>query len=289
MSVPRVGITGPGGYLGSLLGRHLQERAISFASLGRADGIQIDQPGALEVLPASVNTLVHLAARTGVAGSWADSEEVVRFNVLATLEAVRVARQRGLRLVILSSYPYGRAPQLPTDESQPLESMNPYGSSKLLSEQLVLDAARLHGFGALSLRLFNVYGREPEGHHTLPAHIWQQLRSGGSTVRVKDAEPRRDYLFVEDLCMALLRVIDSEWPSAGAYNLGAGRNHSVRELVEAFGRMLGRDLELVDLQQPRQGEIPETLCDHRRFSEAFAWAPRVSLEEGLRSYLEEPC
>lgn len=289
MNTPRVGLTGPGGYLGRLLGRHLQVRGIPFVPLGRANGIQIEAPGALEVLPASVRTLVHMAARTGVAASWSDVEEVLRFNLLATLEAVRVARLRGLRLIILSSYPYGRAPRLPTDETQPLESMNPYGSSKLMCEQLVLDSARLHGFGALSLRLFNVYGREPEGHHTLPAQIWQQLRNGGSRVQVKDAEPRRDYLFVEDLCAALIRAIESEWQSSTAYNLGAGCNHSVRELVEAFGVLLGRELELVDLRQPRPGEIPETLCDHQRFSGAFGWAPRVSLPEGLRSYLEPPC
>ncbi len=289
MNAPRVGITGPGGYLGSLLCRHLQERGISFAPLGRADGIEVDKPAALEALPASVSTLVHMAARTGVADSWANAEEVLRFNVLATLEAVRVARQRGLRLIILSSYPYGRAPQLPTDESQPTESMNPYGSSKLLSEQLVLDSARLHGFPALSLRIFNVYGREPEGHHTLPAQIWQQLRTGGGTVRVKDAEPRRDYLFVDDLCAALVRAIESDWPSAGVFNLGTGCNYSVRELVEAFGGMLGQKLELVDERQLRKGEIPATLCDTRRFAAAFTWSPQVSLQEGLRSYLDHPC
>jgi nucleoside-diphosphate-sugar epimerase len=285
---PGVGITGPGGYIGSNLSRHLARRGVSVHPLGRAQGIRVQEPGSLDQLPKQVSTLIHLAARTGVLESWSDPEEVHRFNFLATLEAVRLARVRGLRLVVLSSYPYGKSPALPTDEAQPAESMNPYSSSKALSEQLALDSARLLGFPVVSLRLFNVYGREPDGYHTLPAQIWQQIRSGGSRVEVQDALPRRDFLFIDDLCDALDRILDTAWTGSQVFNLGAGRCHSVADLVAAFGLALGRELQLVDLGQPRPGEIPATLCDNRRFAARFAWSPRTPLQEGLRSYLESP-
>mgnify|MGYP002713111105 CR=1 FL=1 len=176
------------------------------------------------------------------------------------------------------------------EEDAPAAPINPYGSSRLMSEQMLRDLSAANGLRHVILRYFNVAGCDPDGrigqstpHATLLIKVAcehavgkrQQLAVFGSDYDTPDGTCIRDYIHVTDLADAHIRALDylrDDKPSA-TFNGGYGHGYSVREVLDAVARVSGRKLDIVT-QDRRPGDPPVLIARSDRLRQALDWQPR---------------
>ncbi len=172
----------------------------------------------------------------------------------------------------------------------PKEPENPYGRSKLMTEWMLEDVSRAHDFRYAALRYFNVAGADPKGRtgQSTPraTHLIKracQVALGrvphldifGTDYPTPDGTGVRDYIHVSDLVDAHLLALDhlaGGGPSV-ALNCGYGRGVSVREVIDAVSRVVGRELPAVESPR-RPGDPPALIADPARIKTDFGWRPK---------------
>jgi GDP-4-dehydro-6-deoxy-D-mannose reductase len=226
----------------------------------------------------AVEVVVHLAGRTFVPDSWAQPEAFIRSNVLGAAEALGFCRTRGARLVFLSSYLYGNPARLPIHEDAPIAATNPYALSKQLAEEACRFYAERLAVPVTVLRPFNVYG-PGQGEPFLIPHIVRQLAEGGP-IQVKDLEPRRDYVYVDDVVAAIACAVGRRG-GFGVFNVGSGVSHSVAQLIDAIQDVWQTRAHVRSAGERRHDEIMDTVADVSAAEAELGWRPRFGLREGL--------
>lgn len=211
--------------------------------------------------------------------SWNDSAAVIKSNVLGTVGALNYCRIHGARLVFASSYLYGQPAAVPIPESARLLVNNPYALSKKLAEDTCGFYSERSGVVVAILRLFNVYGPGQSDRFLIP-FIVRQVNEG-VVVRVKDLEPRRDYVHVDDVVRAMMTAATCRQQLA-VFNIGSGISHSVEEVIKMVQQLKGSRLPVESVGERRQGEIMNTVADITAARRQLGWMPRCSLVEGLR-------
>lgn len=272
----RILVTGASGFIGRHLVPALESAGHEVVARSSRDGDVASAATWLAAPPAEV--IVHLAGRSFVPDSWATPARYLETNVLGTVQALEHARRHGARLVHLSSYLYGAPDHLPIPESAPLVATNPYALSKKLAEEVCRFHAEAYGVPVTVLRPFNVYGPGQADAFLVPS-VLRQLR-GGVEIRVKDLEPRRDYVYVHDVTAAIVRALDVR-EGYNVFNVGTGRSFSVRELIDTMQEVWRTQLPVVSEEVRRQDEIMDTVADVSEAKRRIGWVPRFGLREGL--------
>jgi UDP-glucose 4-epimerase len=217
--------------------------------------------------------------------SLAHPRENVNRNVAMTTAVCELQRAGRLgRLVQYSSSEvYGTAQRAPMDEEHPLHPHTPYAAAKAATDLAALSYARTFGLEAVLVRPFNTYGeRQNDGAYAglLPIVVRRVL--AGEPVQIHgDGEQTRDLTYVSDTVAGTLAAATSAAALDGIFNLGHGSESSVNEIVTALLAALERPGHPVEHVSPRPGDVRRLLADTRRAREAFGYAPRVSLADGL--------
>jgi UDP-glucose-4-epimerase GalE len=201
---------------------------------------------------------------------------------------------------------YGARTSEPITEDRPQAPVDPYGRSKWMVEQILRDYAHAYGLRAVALRYFNAAGADPDGEtgelhhpetHLIPLAIAAaqgdvpELQVFGTDYDTPDGTAIRDYIHVVDLAAAHVRALErlAQGAPSGAFNLGTGRGHSVREVVAAVEQCGKRKVPL-KLAPRREGDAPVLVADPSRAFRDFDWTPRhSSLEEIVASAWEWYC
>jgi UDP-glucose 4-epimerase len=238
-----------------------------------------------------IDAIMHFAASTVVPDSVAKPVAYYRNNTVNSLALVDAAIRGGVRYFVFSSTAavYGSpAVQLVTEDATP-QPMSPYGTSKLITEMMLRDAARASGLTYVVLRYFNVAGADPllrTGQSTRAAtHLIKVaaqaalgVRNGmeifGTDYPTPDGTCVRDYIHVCDLVSAHIKALD-HLRGGGAsvtLNCGYGHGYSVREIVEAVRWVSGTDFAATP-QPGRAGDPAAIVADSRRLRELLAWSP----------------
>ncbi len=244
------------------------------------------------------DALAHFAARIVVPDSVSDPLGYYLANTVKTRALIETAVKAGVRHIIFSSTAavYGEPATVPVPEDLETSPINPYGRSKLMSEWMIEDAARAHGFTYVILRYFNVAGADPRGRsgqstpnatHLIKvatqAALGQRthLEVFGTDYPTPDGSCQRDYIQVSDLAEAH-RVALDHLRSGGeslTLNCGYGRGYSVLEVVDVVKRVSGRDFE-VRLSPRRAGDPARIVAAADRIR-ALGWSPRHDDLEGI--------
>jgi GDP-4-dehydro-6-deoxy-D-mannose reductase len=280
--LPDVLVTGAGGFVGRHLLPRLHQVGLDTATLGRAEG-DIAAAGTWTNAP-PCPTVIHLAGRSFVPESWEHPAEFLATNLGGTAQALDYCRRHGAALVLMSSYLYGRPRSLPIFETDPIETVNPYAFSKKAAEDAARFFNQAYGIPVTILRPFNIYGPGQPLHFLIP-EIVEQLLSGPD-IEVKDLDPRRDYVFVGDVVEAIVKAA-RQASEAGLtiYNIGAGRSHSVGEIVALAQELAGTHWPVRTTGQRRANEIMDTVAGITAASAGLAWAPATDLADGLRQVI----
>ena len=240
-----------------------------------------------------VDTVLHFAALAYVGESVEQPLRYYEANAGGSLGLLQAVEAEGIERFVFSSTcaTYGEPDEVPIRETEKQSPMSPYGMSKLHMEHMLRDysdACARDGrrFGFAALRYFNVAGADRSGKigedhdpetHLIPIVIQAALgkRSHvtvfGTDYPTPDGTCIRDYVHVEDLVDAHVRVLDRL--GAGdrrAYNLGIGRGYSVREVIESVRRVTGCEIK-VEEGERRAGDPPALFADASKIREELGW------------------
>jgi UDP-glucose 4-epimerase len=243
----------------------------------------------------SVETIFHFASRIQVGESVVEPRLYYRDNLGAAVELLERALDAKVPYFILSSTAavYGSPEHTPIEEGHPTEPVNPYGETKLAIEKMLASYRHAYGLSYAALRYFNAAGAEPglaERHdpetHLIPLVLdavlgrRPKITVFGDDYPTPDGTCIRDYVHVTDLADAHLAALVhlTRGGESGAFNLGTGRGHSVREVIDAARRITGREIPTA-LGARREGDPPVLVASADRAKKVLGWeATRSSLD-----------
>jgi UDP-glucose 4-epimerase len=299
----RVLVTGGAGYIGSVVAAQLvaaghEVTVLDDLSTGYADAVPAGavfvkgtlRDCAAEVLADGADAVLHFAAKSLVGESVAEPARYWSANLGGTIALLEAMREIGVRTIVFSSTAavYGEPERTPITETDPARPTNPYGASKLAADTTLTEFARLYGFGAVSLRYFNVAGahradnsvwfgerHQPETH-LIPnvlarAAAGRQVQVFGDDYPTPDGTCVRDYIHVTDLADAHLRALGACRPGQHrVYNLGHGTGFSVRQVIDVCAEVTGIEIE-VDVTARRPGDSAVLIASAERIASELGW------------------
>ncbi len=239
----------------------------------------------------NVSAIIHFAGSIIVPESVADPLGYYLNNTVKSRALLESAVACGVRHFIFSSTAavYGAPEENPVSEDAPLRPISPYGSSKMMTEIMLADAARAHPLRYVALRYFNVAGADPTGRsgqstpratHLIKVACETALGKRpfievfGTDYDTEDGTCVRDYIHVWDLARAHRAALGylRAGGGSGAWNCGYSRGFSVREVIAAVKRVSGADFE-VRLAPRRPGDPAEIVAASDKLRDTFGWRP----------------
>ena len=153
-----------------------------------------------------------------------------------------------------------------------------------MGEQLCTFYANHFDVEVVVLRPFNVFGSGQDPRFLIPSIISQAKVS--SEIRVLDSRPSRDYIFVDDLVDAVVKAMSAD-VKFDIFNIGTGISHSVSDLINLLGDIVGQEFRITSLSQERFGEINSTRADISKAQRVLNWYPNWELKAGLERVWKE--
>ena len=245
-----------------------------------------------------IDAVVHFAGLKAVGESVQKPILYYHNNLTGTLILCEVMAEFGVKKIVFSSSAtvYGSPKSVPIREDFPLSTTNPYGSTKLMIENILRDIyvsddswsiALLRYFNPIGAHESGLLGEEPNGiPNNLMPYITQvasgkleKLRVFGDDYPTKDGTGVRDYIHVVDLAQGHIKAVEKVLNSTGvdAYNLGTGKGYSVLDIVKAFEAANGVPVPY-EITQRRPGDIAQCYADPTKAREILGWEAKLDLE-----------
>lgn len=301
-------VTGGAGYIGShtsyaLLDRGEKIVVLDNLSTGRRsqvgedavfiEGNVSDQALVKQIIAEhGIDSVIHFAGSIVVPESVKEPLHYYDNNVVATRALIEAVVEAGIDKFIFSSTAtvFAEDARQPLNEDERKAPISPYAKSKLMTEWMLEDASRAYNFRYAILRYFNVCGADPQGRagqiSPVPTHLIKrallvaleripQLDIFGTDYPTPDGTGVRDYIHVTDLAAAHLLTLDAlrDGAPSTSYNCGYGRGLSVREVVAAVERVIGKPLPVREAPR-RAGDPPTLIADSSRIKSALGWTPQ---------------
>ena len=161
-----------------------------------------------------------------------------------------------------------------------------YGISKLIGEDLCRLFYRETGVRTVIGRLSNVFGPGETNPHVIP-EIIKQLKEGKLEVELGNIEPKRDFINVKDVAEAFIALLADFRGDFGIFNIGSGKEYSIREILEICERIIGSEIRVKGTKSRiRKTDRMHLLSDVEKITKETSWRPRVNIEDGLRELLQ---
>jgi UDP-glucuronate 4-epimerase len=233
--------------------------------------------------------VVHLAALAGVRPSLDNPSRYADVNVTGTQRVFDASRAHGVARFVFgsSSSVYGSDSEPPFKESDPcLTPLSPYAATKRANELMLYTAHHLYAVDITCLRFFTVFG--PRQRPDLAIHKFARLMAGAKPIPMfGDGSSSRDYTYVDDIIDGVVAAIDQARgaPAFRVYNLGGSRTTTLKQLIDLVAKSLAMKPTIETLpEQP--GDMKRTLADVELSGKELGYAPKVSMEEGMRRFAE---
>jgi UDP-glucose 4-epimerase len=225
----------------------------------------------------------HFAGNANVATSVSRPDHDFEVNVrasLSILEAIRTAACDTVLLYASSAAVYGNPTRLPIAESDATVPISPYGVGKLAMERYLSVYCRLYGLRGVSVRMFSPFG--PGLRKQIVFELMQRIRCHPDALEVYgDGSQTRDFIYIDDVVSAILRVATHGSLDGTTYNIGRGVETPVSEVVHQLIALMSPTLKVKYRGESMPG-YPDNWRADIGLTTALGWAPTVSLEEGLR-------
>jgi UDP-glucose 4-epimerase len=302
-------VTGGAGYIGSHTVKQLGEAGYDIVvydnlSTGTVEAVTYGQlvVGSIEdtnLLAATFarhdfDAVLHFAASISVPESVVDPLAYYSNNTMNTLNLLRQCQRFGVKKLVFSSTAavYGQPESAQINEDTTPQPLNPYGSSKLMSEQMIRDYSAASGMKHVILRYFNVAGANMEGclgqNNPKASHLIKvtcdaalgrraAVNIFGTDFDTPDGTGIRDYIHVDDLASAHVDAL--AYLAAGGdsevFNCGYGQGYSVREVIEMVRRVSGQEFSVVEGDR-RVGDPAAVIAASDKIQQLLGWTPRYA-------------
>jgi UDP-glucose 4-epimerase len=300
-------VTGGAGFIGSavvraLLARGDDVRVLDNFSTGKRENLA-GLTGSVEIVAgdlmdgdatsravAGVEAVFHLAAKVSVPQSVAAPLEDQRTNCEGTLRLLQAAARAGVERVVYSSSAavYGDNPRLPLVETEAPRPQSPYGVSKCAGELYARMFHAAYGLEAVALRYFNVFGprQDPNSPYSgVLSRFMDATRRGEAMTIFGDGRQTRDFVYVEDVARANLLAHEARGVAGEVFNVGRGEATSLLQIAGLLAQLAGGGVHGPRFEPARAGDIVHSLADISAARERLRFAPRWTVEAGLRAML----
>jgi len=304
----RILVTGGAGYIGSHVVKALGEKGydvLTYDNLSSGNRWAVLHGDLIVTDLADKNALkkaihdykpdavMHFAAHIIVPESVREPLKYYQNNTVNTLNLLDVMRDEGVKRVIFSSTAavYGLPEEMPVSENALLLPINPYGTSKMMTERILKDLSSAYDdFRYVSLRYFNVAGADAQGRigqaYKKSTHLitralktakgeFEKLQIFGTDYPTPDGTGIRDYIHVDDIADAHLSALEYliQGGESDVFNCGYGHGYSVKEVVETAKRVTGVDFPVEDTGR-REGDTPILIADSSKIRRQLNWKPK---------------
>ena len=259
-----------------------------------------------------IQATVHCAALIVVPESVSNPYEYYQDNVSKSIEFFHTLYELGYGRVVFSSSAalYDIVPGFMVTEEAPLNASSPYSRTKLMMEMVLRDFCSAYGMKGIALRYFNPIGADPKMrsgiHVKSPSHVLGKLVDTaqgkqpeflitGTHYSTRDGTGIRDYIHVWDLAKAHVNAVtdfDKVFERAGnpndnylVINLGTGRGVTVRELVTAFEKVYGQEINKRETG-PRPGDVAGSYTNADKALRLLNWKAELPIEQGIADALK---
>ena len=250
----------------------------------------------------SIDAVIHFAGLKAVGESVMQPIRYYHNNITGTLNLCNVMQAHNVKKMVFSSSAtvYGTPKTVPIDETFPMSTTNPYGSTKLMIEQILRDIytadnewsiALLRYFNPIGAHKSGLIGEDPNGiPNNLMPYIAQVaigklecLGVFGNDYPTHDGTGVRDYIHVVDLSLGHLKALAKIRKDKGvdAYNLGTGKGYSVLDVVAAFEKASGKKVKY-QIKPRRPGDIAECYANPEKAKKLLGWKAIYGIEEMCR-------
>jgi NAD dependent epimerase/dehydratase len=303
----KVLVTGAGGFIGShlvdeLLHRGAIVRAMvhynADSRIGNLSFLTPERQQAIDLVAGNIedsdfvsravegmDIILHLAALIAIPYSYIAPRSYVRTNIEGTLNVLEAARRLGTSRVVHTSTSevYGTARSVPINEDHPLQGQSPYSASKIGADKLAESYFCSFNTPVVTLRPFNTFGPRQSARAFIPTVISQALQR--PFIEMGALDPQRDMTFVGDTVEGYIQAASQPGIEGETINLGTGETHSIGDFTHRILTLLGVDKPIrLDERRlrPAASEVLKLVSDNSKARRLMNWAPRTSLDDGLR-------
>ena len=309
-------ITGGAGYIGSVVGEHLQTLGYSLVVIddlrdGKKEAVpagaifyqaNFSDQNILDTIFSkhNITSVIHLAASANVPDSVINPLPYYQNNVTGTIALLKKMKQYSVKSILFSSTAavYGIPVNDTIIETDILKPVNPYGWSKLFDEQIIADTAAAHGLEFIIFRYFCAAGAtalhgESRGYesHLIPLVIdtalgkRHEIKVFGNQFPTPDGTGVRDYIHVSDIAraheLALNAMLNAKVTNQ-IFNLGTNAGYSVLQIIEETQKVLGQKVNFTIVNE-RPGDPPSLIALAHKAKEQLGWEPTYNLQDIITS------
>ena len=239
----------------------------------------------------NIAAVMHFSAYAYVGESVTDPAKYYRNNVIGTITLLEAMIAAGVKKLVFSSTcaTYGVPQKIPLTEDHPQHPINPYGTTKLMVEQILSDFDTAYNFKSVCFRYFNAAGADPSGllgedhnpeTHLIPLVLLTALNKRdsisifGTDYDTPDGTCIRDYIHVNDLASAHLLGLEYllNGGKSDVFNLGNGGGFSVKEVIETAMEVTGKEIKTVECDR-RPGDPPALVGSSEKAIKTLGWSP----------------
>lgn len=279
----KVLVTGSSGFIGRKLIERLKRDGVTVVEFSRKKGKNVISEENFKDLE-TVDTVFHLAAVSGYKDCSENTNLAYGVNVNGTVNVLEYCRRVGAKLVFPSTYVYDQPYEKIKTETDPVKPTTHYSFTKFLGEELCRFYSRVFKVNTLILRTSNVYGFGQEDKYLVPK-IFNYILKNEEFILTKP-EIERSFIYIDDLVEAYIRLAESKTQSGEVFNVGPAETTTLATLISTIKKVIGKTpkVNYAGIERPR--EVNLNRVDISKMKKQLKWQPEISLETGLRCYLE---
>ena len=232
-----------------------------------------------------VEIIFNLAALIAIPYSYSSPNSYIETNVNGTINICQAAKLNGVRklIQISTSEVYGTAKYVPIDEKHPLQAQSPYSASKIASDAVATSFYNSYNLPVVIARPFNTYGPRQSARAIIPTII-SQIADGASEIKLGDLTPTRDFTYVKDTCLALIKLSECEEAIGQEVNIGSNFEISIEDTLNLIKKLMNSKVSFVSDNsrlRPKKSEVFRLWCDNKKLNELTNIEFQYSLKQGL--------
>jgi UDP-glucose 4-epimerase len=231
--------------------------------------------------------IIHLAAKSDVADSVLHPEITNEVNVAGTENVLKCCIENKIKKIIFASSAavYDQS-KIPIKENAKTNPLSPYGKSKLVAEQKIKEISQKFGIDAISLRMFNVYGKGQNDQYAgVISKFIKNISKGTPIVINGDGKQTRDFVSIFDVVTAFDCAIKNiEGKKGDVFNIGTGNSISINELAKMILMVADKKIE-IQYKKPNEDEIKFSVSDVTFAKNELGFIAKQNLQDELISLL----